>query len=101
MLVSLTILYLGMNKEKYLNLFQMRSLSEAMFGWQSLRVRVIYLKTIVSTVAKNIKTNLLVQYCINILQNVHFWDKFECSWVPFIFTFLSCSPPLLPPCNHS
>lgn len=36
----------------------MRSLREAMFGWQSLRLMVIYLKTIVSTVAKTMKTNL-------------------------------------------
>lgn len=58
MLVSLTILYLSLTKEKDLNLFQMKSLREAMFGWQSLRLMVIYLKTIVSTAAKTMKTNL-------------------------------------------
>lgn len=36
----------------------MRSLREAMFGWQSLRLMVIYLKTVVSPVAKIMKTNL-------------------------------------------
>lgn len=79
----------------------MRSLRKAVFGWQSLRLMVIYLKTIVSTVAKNYenKSSFLALY--KHFTKCTFGDKFESSCAPFIFTFFGCSLPPLPPYSHS